>query len=108
MEGALLSTQSNNTFRTHLKNAATVLCARAFPKSKCSEQPASSSKHHTYPRATPPKRASISCRMEPLVCDVPQATTFKQAEAIQCEGIPPTLTASKTNGVVKFKSALAR
>ncbi|XP_023934493.2 uncharacterized protein LOC112043347 isoform X2 [Bicyclus anynana] len=105
MEGAILSTQSNNRFRTHLKNAATVLCARAFPKTKCSEQSASSSKHHTYPRTTPPKRTSIPCRMEPLMCEV-QATSFKQAEAVQCDVTPPT--SSKSNGVVKLKSALAR
>ncbi|XP_045761156.1 uncharacterized protein LOC123864617 isoform X2 [Maniola jurtina] len=106
MEGAILSTQSNNRFRTHLKNAATVLCARAFPKAKCSEQSASTSKHHTYPRTTPPKRASIPCRMEPFMCEVPQATTFKQAEAVQSDVIPPTT--SNMNGVVKLKSALAR
>ncbi|XP_069354482.1 uncharacterized protein raw isoform X2 [Maniola hyperantus] len=106
MEGAILSTQSNNRFRTHLKNAATVLCARAFPKAKCSEATASCSKHHTYPRTTPPKRTSISCRMEPFMCEVPKATSFKQAEAVQNDVIPPTT--SKTNGVVKLKSALAR
>nr|BAM19930.1 unknown unsecreted protein [Papilio xuthus] len=32
---------------------------------------ASSSRHHTYPRSAPPKRAPISCRMEPLLGDLP-------------------------------------
>ncbi|XP_013144282.1 PREDICTED: uncharacterized protein LOC106107823 [Papilio polytes] len=66
MEGAVLSAQSNNRFRTHLKNAASALCARTLPKQRCSEATASSSRHHTYPRSAPLKRAPISCRMEPL------------------------------------------
>ncbi|XP_064076960.1 uncharacterized protein LOC113392315 isoform X2 [Vanessa tameamea] len=106
MEGAILSTQSNNRFRTHLKNAATVLCARTLPKSRCSEQSASSSRHHTYPRTTPPKRASIPCRMEPLMCELPQASTLKQAETVQREIV--SQTTSTANGVVKLKSTLAR
>ncbi|XP_050353841.1 uncharacterized protein LOC126775777 isoform X2 [Nymphalis io] len=106
MEGAILSTQSNNRFRTHLKNAATVLCARTLPKSRCGEQSTSSSRHHTYPRTTPPKRASIPCKMEPLMCEMPQASTLKQAETIQREMVPQTI--SKSNGVVKLKSTLAR
>ncbi|XP_047543386.1 uncharacterized protein LOC125075711 isoform X6 [Vanessa atalanta] len=106
MEGAILSTQSNNRFRTHLKNAATVLCARTLPKSRCSEQSASSSRHHTYPRTSPPKRASIPCRMEPLMCELPQASTLKQAETVQREIV--SQTTSTANGVVKLKSTLAR
>lgn len=106
MEGAILSTQSNNRFRTHLKNAATVLCARTLPKSRCNEQSASSSRHHTYPRSSPPKRPSIACRMEPLMCELPQLSTLKQAECVQCKMIPQNI--SKSNSVVKLKSTLAR
>ncbi|CAH2100011.1 unnamed protein product [Euphydryas editha] len=106
MEGAILSTQSNNRFRTHLKNAATILCARTLPRSRCSEQSSSSSRHHTYPRTSPPKRPSISCRMEPLMSELPQTSTLKQAESIQCKMIPQNV--SKSNSVIKLKSTLAR
>lgn len=102
MEGAILSTQSNNRFRTHLKNAATVLCARTMPKSRCSEHSANSSRHHTFPRTSPPKRTSISRKMEPFMCELPQATSFQHSEDIEHD-----LT-SKTNGITKLKGALTR
>lgn len=102
MEGAILSTQSNNRFRTHLKNAATVLCARTLPKSRCSEQSTNFSQHHTYPRASPPKRASVSCKMEPSMYDVPPTTSFHHCEDIH------SVPANKTKWMTKLKGALAR
>lgn len=99
MEGAILSTPSSSRFRAHLKNAATALCARTLPKTRCSEQSASSARHHTYPRTTPPKRAAIPCRMEPLMCELPTL----QTEAIH----RVTPATSKPNGV-KLKGTFAR
>ncbi|CAG4925340.1 unnamed protein product [Colias eurytheme] len=105
MEGAILSTQSNNRFRSHLKNAVTTLCARTLPKSRCSDSSAGTAKHHTYPRATPPKRTPIACRMEPLICDLPQTSSFISHEPIKCE---TDHMPNKPNGVVKLRGALAR
>ncbi|XP_047514419.1 uncharacterized protein LOC125055831 isoform X2 [Pieris napi] len=100
MEGAILSTQSNNRFRAHLKNAATALCARTLPKSRSNDTASSSAKHHTYPRATPPKRAPILCRMEPLMCDLP--APLKSNDISDVNHTP------KSNGVVKLPGTLAR
>ncbi|XP_013195351.2 uncharacterized protein LOC106138682 isoform X3 [Amyelois transitella] len=70
MEGAILSTASNNRFRTHLKNAANAFCARTLPKQRRTESvSASTARHHTYPRVTPPKRAPISCRKDTQMCE---------------------------------------
>ncbi|XP_041974610.1 uncharacterized protein LOC121729940 isoform X2 [Aricia agestis] len=101
MEGAVLSTQSNGRFR-HLKNAASALCARTLPKSRCGEPSVSSSRHHhTYPRATPPKRPSIPCRMEPLMCEMPQTR--------KVEPLRDSVAHSPNKyGVVKLKGTLAR
>ncbi|XP_050665334.1 uncharacterized protein LOC126965665 isoform X2 [Leptidea sinapis] len=99
MEGALLSTQSNNRFRTHLKNAASALCARTLPKSRCSESPASTARHHTYPRATPPRRAPITCRVEPLFSDLPQKSVEPSADES---------SSNKPNGIVKLQGSIAR
>ncbi|XP_013166433.1 PREDICTED: uncharacterized protein LOC106116920 [Papilio xuthus] len=107
MEGAVLSAQSNNRFRTHLKNAASALCARTLPKQRCSEAAASSSRHHTYPRSAPPKRAPISCRMEPLLGDLPAPASPPHypdvvvSKPLDCKPTTP-------NGMVKLKGALAR
>ncbi|CAG5018439.1 unnamed protein product [Parnassius apollo] len=108
MEGAILSAQSNNRFRTHLKNAASALCARTLPKQRCSEASASSSRHHTYPRATPPKRASISCRMEPLLCDIPHNANYQQPDVIPSKVADTNKHNTTPNGMVKLKGALAR
>ncbi|XP_049698524.2 uncharacterized protein LOC110370032 isoform X2 [Helicoverpa armigera] len=110
MEGGVLSVSSNNSrFRSHLKNAASALCARTLPKQRRGEASAiTSARHHTYPRATPPKRAAISCRMEPLACAPSQhATTFDPPEPIQCEVVDDH-TANKGNGLIKWKGTLAR
>ncbi|XP_072936118.1 uncharacterized protein raw isoform X2 [Epargyreus clarus] len=105
MEGAVLSTQSSNRFRTHLKNAATALCARTLPKQRCSEVTDSTTRHHTYPRATPPKRPALSCRMEPAICDLPQSSTLCH-QSSHYDDIPRT--PNKSNGVIKLKGTLAR
>ncbi|CAK1548285.1 unnamed protein product [Leptosia nina] len=101
MEGAILSTQSNNRFRTHLKNAATALCARTLPKSRCSEA-SGTAKHHTYPRVTPPKRAPITCRVEPLICDL--QAPMKSQDSISYDA---NLISIKSNGV-NVRGNLAR
>ncbi|XP_037300226.1 uncharacterized protein LOC115445777 isoform X2 [Manduca sexta] len=109
MEGAVLSvTSNNNRFRTHLKNAASAICARTLPKQRRNDPAAtSSSRHHTYPRATPPKRASISCRMEPLMCPVPHhATAYDSPEPVTC-ALTDTHTTKKSNKL-KLKGTLAR
>ncbi|KAJ8734728.1 hypothetical protein PYW08_013978 [Mythimna loreyi] len=109
MEGGVLSVSSNNSrFRSHLKNAASALCARTLPKQRRGEPAAiSSARHHTYPRATPPKRAAISCRMEPLACPPPlHATAFDPPQPIKCEIIEDQPT--KPNGLIKWKGTLAR
>lgn len=107
MEGAILSAPSNNRFRTHLKNAASALCARTLPKQRRSEPVAgSTARHHTYPRTTPPKRAAI-CRMEPLVCDQPtQSPAFNPPEPVNHDAFE--LRTKNPNGAVKLKGALAR
>lgn len=72
MEGAIISTQSNSRFRTHLKNAASALCTRTLPKQRHGGVDVSAStaaKHHTYPRVSPQKRAMIPCRLEPFITD---------------------------------------
>ncbi|CAH2068509.1 unnamed protein product, partial [Iphiclides podalirius] len=104
MEGAVLSAQSNSRFRAHLKNAASALCARTLPKQRCSEASESSSRHHTYPRANPPKRASIPCRIEPPLCDAPP--TYHPPDIVQTQGTDTHKNAP--NGMVKLKGALAR
>ncbi|KAH9633987.1 hypothetical protein HF086_001189 [Spodoptera exigua] len=110
MEGGVLSVSSNNNrFRSHLKNAASALCARTLPKQRRAEPAAvTSARHHTYPRATPPKRAAISCRMEPLACAPPMhATTLDPPQPIQCEFIEDQ-TANTPNEIIKWKGTLAR
>lgn len=109
MEGAILSTASNNRFRTHFKNAASALCARTLPKQRRAEVVASSTaRHHTYPRATPPKRAPIACRMEPLICDTVQsATPVEQPPPVHHDAVQAH-TPSRPNGTVKLKGTLAR
>ncbi|XP_022825543.1 uncharacterized protein LOC111355680 isoform X3 [Spodoptera litura] len=110
MEGGVLSVSSNNNrFRSHLKNAASALCARTLPKQRRAEPAAiTSARHHTYPRATPPKRAAISCRVEPLACAPPMhATTFDPPQPIQCEFIEDQTT-NTPNGIIKWKGTLAR
>lgn len=103
----MLSTASNNRFRTHFKNAASALCARTLPKQRRAEVVATSAaRHHTYPRATPPKRAPISCRM----CDpVQQPTPVEQpTPQPQHYDITHTHAPKRPNGTVKLKGTLAR
>ncbi|KAM3966807.1 LOW QUALITY PROTEIN: NDT-like domain-containing protein raw [Aphomia sociella] len=102
MEGAILSTASNNRFRTHLKNAASALCARTLPKQRRNELTSTSSvRHHTYPRATPPKRPSISCRREPLMCEPQQqSNTYEVPGPIQLD-VADFPTINKINGTIK-------
>ncbi|KOB72422.1 hypothetical protein OBRU01_12301 [Operophtera brumata] len=110
MEGAVLSVSNNNSrFRTHLKNAASAICARTLPKQRRNEPAASSSsRHHTYPRAAPPKRASIACRMEPLVSNPPQhAAIFEPPEPVNYELMEVQIP-NKPNGTIKLKGTLAR
>lgn len=111
MEGAVLSvTNNNNRFRTHLKNAASAICARTLPKQRRNEPAASSSaRHHTYPRAAPTKRASISCRMEPLVCNPSHhAAIFEPPpESVKYELMEVQIP-NKPNGTIKLKGFLAR
>ncbi|XP_049887571.1 uncharacterized protein LOC126381971 isoform X2 [Pectinophora gossypiella] len=107
MEGAVLSTP-NNRFRTHLKNAASALCARTLPKQRRSESGASSAaRHHTYPRATPPKRAAIACRMEPPLSPLQVQPTLDPPEPVHYQ-VEDVHTVTKLNGVVKLKGTLAR
>ncbi|CAH0600582.1 unnamed protein product [Chrysodeixis includens] len=112
MEGGVLSvTSNNNRFRSHLKNAASALCAGTLPKQRRGEPAAiSSARHHTYPRATPPKRAAISCRMEPL----PLACTptlhpkaFEPPQQMKHEVIEDQTT-SRPNSLIKWKGTVAR
>ena len=102
MEGAVLSTQNNNRFRTHLKNAATVLCARTLPKARCSEQSANFTQHHTYPRTSPPKRTPISCKMEPFIFDLPATTSFQSSDDTDND------STIKTKWMTSLKGALTR
>ncbi|CAH0722498.1 unnamed protein product, partial [Brenthis ino] len=73
-----------------------------MPKSRCSEHSANSSRHHTFPRTSPPKRTLISCKMEPFMCELPQATSFQHSEDIEHDLM------SKTNGTTKLKGAFTR
>ncbi|KAJ2946469.1 hypothetical protein O0L34_g12514 [Tuta absoluta] len=109
MEGAVLSSPNNSRFRSHLKNAASALCARTLPKQRRSDSGAgSTAKHHTYPRATPPKRAPISCRMEAPVCSpLPPPTAYEPPEPLQPQ-VEDVRRSTKLNGVVKLKGTLAR
>ncbi|RVE50403.1 hypothetical protein evm_004940 [Chilo suppressalis] len=106
MESAILSTASNNRLRTHLKNAASSLCARTLPKQRRAEvvDTTGTRHHHTYPRATPPRRTPISCRMEPLVCDSMQQAPPNEMQHVEYDIKPPTAP----NGTVKLKGNLAR
>lgn len=112
MEGGVLSvTSNNNRFRSHLKNAASALCAGTLPKQRRGEPAAvSSARHHTYPRATPPKRAAIACRMEPL----PLACTptlhpkaFEPPQQIKHDVIEDQAT-NRSNTIIKWKGTVAR
>ncbi|XP_075986062.1 NDT-like domain-containing protein raw isoform X2 [Anticarsia gemmatalis] len=110
MEGGVLSvSSSNNRFRSHLKNAASAICARTLPKQRRGDSVAiNSARHHTYPRATPTKRAAISCRMEPLMCTPAQhATTFEPPQPFTCDVVEDQ-TMNKPNGFIKLKGTLAR
>lgn len=113
MEGAVLSVSTNNNrFRTHLKNAASAICARTLPKQRRNETTtANSSRHHTYPRASPPKRASIPCRIEPLLCvAVPNPAPTQHENFFEIPApIKHEITAPNApNGTTKLRGTLAR
>lgn len=111
MEGAILSVSGNNSrFRTHLKNAASAICARTLPKQRRTTDASttSDSRHHTYPRITPPKRTAITCRMESVMCPAPPcvAATFEQSDPPR--DIIDAHKSNKQNGMIKLKGTLAR
>lgn len=113
MEGAILSVSNNNNrFRNHLKNAASALCAKTLPKPRRNDASGgSSAKHHTYPRAAPPKRASIPCRMEPLILNSTQHPVFEppapDRDPLHYDLVHPQMP-NKQNEVLIPKGALAK
>lgn len=108
MEGAVLTSATNSSFQNQLNNVTTALCARALPNQqrRCDDA-ASANKHHTYPRATVPKRSEILHRPDTLGGDLQKAGS-SSSEVSRCSVTDIREFPAQTNGFVKLKGALAR